>query len=497
MDISYSSKPAPDARSLWNRRRVEKTILVLLLIAFVVPTGLFLAFFVPLGQVPDEPAHVVRIESLLHGEFAGHRMPGPVLATGPVELSGFVINAAPFAVTQLSETVSGTQKMTAGILAQLESIPWASRLSFIGAPNTAVYFPIFYVPGAAGMAFGRLEGLTPFGAILASRVANIIAYTIMAVLALALAQRGWRLMFAALTLPMTLSLAASCNQDGLLIASSCLAAALLTRARGPRGRSYWAAAALIACIIAVKPAYLPMAAIMILPCTRATRRDVLSAGAAMALTSLPGVIWALVMMHAVSAPFIWGPPYHPGPLWPGDPNRLFAGSDPAAQARVLLHHPLLILTQPLQTIGFNGLLDLQQAVGVLGNLTVVMAPPLYTYWFAAVVMCALGDLLASPEAARPNPALAWIGLLAVVATVIAIFDLEYLTWTKVGDGPIILGVQGRYAIPLLPMIAIALPLLRLPYTGWLRTALGVPAIALAALGAVYLPGLVLATYYLH
>jgi uncharacterized membrane protein len=356
---------------------------------------------------------------------------------------------------------------------------------------------VFYVPATLGLGVGRLTRMTPFGAVIAARVTNLCVFIVISACALALARRGWRLMFAALTLPMTLWLAASCNEDGLLIACSCLAAALLTRAVAPRGASYWGAAALLACVIAVKPAYLPLAAFMLLPCTRFARRELLSAGSAVAAAAVPGVVWSVVMLHSVSAPLVWGPPYHPGPLWPGDPHRLFPGGDPAAQALVLLHHPLLILTLPLQTIGADWVMNLQQVVGGLGNLDVVMVRSMYVLWFVAVGLAALGDALAPRKPALPRAGPALIALLAVAAAIILIFELEYLTWTKVGGGSPIDGVQGRYAIPLLPMIAIALPLLRLPSTGWLKTALWLPSIAMAGVGMVYLPALVVGTYYLH
>ncbi len=484
-------------QSFRHRVRAEKIILVLLMVVVVFPTGLFLALFVPPGQVPDEPAHVARIESLLHGELMGHRVPGVDAAGHPIALSGVVINEAPFTVTRLFADLATGHTMTAALGRQIDNVPWASGLSFVFAPNTAVYFPVFYLPAALGAGLARMHGLTPSGTILAARVTNLVVYCLIAAVALALARRGWRLMFAALSVPMTLWLAASCNEDGLLIACACLAAALLTRATGPRGLSYWAAAGLLACVIAVKPAYLPLAAFMLLPCTQLTRREVLSAGAAMAVASVPGILWALVTLRYVSGPLIWGAPYHPGPLWPGDPNRWFAGSDPAAQTQVLLHHPLLILTAPLQTLWSTGLLDLREAVGVLGTLNVVMADGMYHFWDVAIVLAALGDWLTSRGTARPRRGLALVALLAVAATVIAIFDLEYLTWTKVGGGPLIQGVQGRYAIPLLPMISIALPWLGLPCPRWLGRALAVPAVAMAAVGMVYLPAVVLRTYYLH
>jgi hypothetical protein len=160
--------------------RLEKIILVALLVVCIFPTGLFLAFFVPLGQVPDEPAHVARIESLLHGEITGHRVPGLDLAGRPLTLSGVVINAAPFAVTQLFGAVAVGQTMTSAVQQRLDDVPWAPRLSFVYAPNTAVYFPVLYVPAALALGLARLSGLTPFGAVLAGRLANCCVYIIVA-----------------------------------------------------------------------------------------------------------------------------------------------------------------------------------------------------------------------------------------------------------------------------------------------------------------------------
>jgi hypothetical protein len=471
-------------------------ILPALLLFFVLPTGLFLAFFVPPGQVPDEPAHLARMESLLHGEIIGQRRLGVDLAGRPIELSGVVINASPVEVMQLCGTILDQQKMTLPVVARLYRTPWANQLSFVDAPNTSVYFPVFYLPGAVGLAVARVNGLTPLCAILTARIVNLGSYILVAILALILTQRGRALIFATLTVPLTLWLAASCNQDGLLIACSCLIAALLTRNSGPKGISYWGAGVLLACVIAAKPGYLPLAAFMLTPNMSLGRREMLRGLSGVLVAGLPGIIWTLFMLHYVSGPFIWGPPYHPGPLWPGDPDRLFSGSDSAAQAMVFLHHPSLALVLPLRTLYLNWIWDLYEAVGVLGTLNVVMAPGMYHWWFAALALAAIGDLLASRQAADNHILLLLIRVFAIAATVVGIHDLEYLTWTKVGDGPLIDGIQGRYFLPLLPMIGIALPLLWRTRIEWLRGALVVPAVAMAAVGMIYLPILVFETYYL-
>ena len=477
--------------------RVEPILLSMLLILFVFPLGLFLALSVPLGQVPDEAAHVARMESLLHGEIVGRRGNGPDFNGRPIALPGVIINAGPYIVTSKAIDATADHKMTADILARLNHIPWANQLSFVYAPNTAVYFPVFYLPGALGLGLARLSGLTPLGAVLVARAVSFCAYVVVAILALMIAQRGWRLIFVTLALPMTLWLAASCNEDGLLIACSCLVASLLTRAPGPKNAWYWAAAMLLACIIAVKPAYLPLVIFMLLPCTDFTKSDLIRGGCGMLVAGLPGIIWAFLTLHYVSGPFGWWSPYHPGPLWPGDPTRLFAGTDPEAQAMVFIHRPSLMLMLPLRTIYASGLRYLHEAVGVLGILNLKIAEAMFDFWFVALGFAVLGDVLAPGQADQPRVCFALIALLSIVATVFAIFDAEYLTWSTVGRSPVIDGFQGRYALPLLPLVAVALPPLQRPMRASFRAALTTPAVAAAAVGVAYLPVLVIERYYLH
>src|SRR5262249_60574820 len=42
---------------------------------FVFPVCVLLSVITPPGQVADEPAHIVRAASLLHGQLIGHRHP--------------------------------------------------------------------------------------------------------------------------------------------------------------------------------------------------------------------------------------------------------------------------------------------------------------------------------------------------------------------------------------------------------------------------------------
>jgi hypothetical protein len=61
-------------------RLATKPALVAIFLLCAGPTGLMLAEFTPPGQVPDEPAHMARAESLWRGQIIGHRQ---TMASGP------------------------------------------------------------------------------------------------------------------------------------------------------------------------------------------------------------------------------------------------------------------------------------------------------------------------------------------------------------------------------------------------------------------------------
>ena len=483
----------------WWPARVTLPALFLLI---ALPTTSFLALAVPLGEVPDEPAHIDRAESLRHGEIIVGRKMFPDLG---VPLAGGKIDPAPGLAgsTWTGSVPLPQKKLTAARVAQLDAIGWWNHRQFVAFPNTAVYMPLFYLPAAIGLAVGRAAGLTPHASDLLARALGAICFTLLGTLVLLAARRGRRLLFAGLTVPMTLWLAASVNEDGLMIAGYALAAALLTRASGARGGAWWGAGLALGLAIAVKPPYLPLAAMMLLPValTRAASwrgRELRGLLFGVALASVPALLWAAAMAHFVATPVRIDPPAHPGPLWPGDPHALFRGPDMAAQLRVLLHDPALLLTLPFRTIAADWSFKPHELIGVLGPLDLVLPQPLYAFWFAALGLAVIGDLLAAPgEAVPTSSALSIaIALAAAALTVLAIYDIQYLSWTDVGATRIE-GVQGRYLLPVLVMVAAALPVWPVRNGRFWRGMLTLPVAGMALFGLVYLPWLVVTTYYLR
>ncbi len=85
----------------------------------------------------------------------------------------------------------------------------------IQEPLSFAFLP--YIPSAIGMAFARLIGFSALGCFYAGRIANLLCYIVLSVLALKNCQRYKTIFLAIIFMPMSLYMAASLNYDALLL----------------------------------------------------------------------------------------------------------------------------------------------------------------------------------------------------------------------------------------------------------------------------------------
>jgi hypothetical protein len=207
--------------------------------------------------------------------------------------------------------------------------------------------------------------------------------------------------------------------------------------------------------------------------------------------------WSVyVSTHIVSA--VPREPYEAGPLWPGERPAIFHAVDPSAQALVVAAHPLRVLGLVWAALLFESKVRAIEMIGVLGWLNIILPHWLYWLWGAAGA-ATVADLLVSRADDAP-PALRWLDFALLVTAgglaVTAICLTQYLNWTPIGAAGLE-GVQGRYFLPLCPMLAVAMPRFLIPPGRLVRAASVVlPAIAAAA-GLLTIPRVIVDFYYLR
>jgi uncharacterized membrane protein len=479
--------------------------MAVLFLITVIPLACVFAVLVPPGNIADEHAHAARAAAVAHGEIVGYRH----TETGPDGnhvVSGVdtdtALPAIGFVFRQFSPTASAV--VTPQRLSAAEAIPWGQTLQYREIGAIATYFPVFYLPAATALYIARHSQMNPLDGFLMARLFNVACLALIGAAALLVARRGHGLLFCVLASPMAVSLAASLNQDGLAIATAVLGAALLTRqgtsAVGEAGPSLPAAAFCILCVALAKPPFLPLAALLLVPLPpprdwpRQRRMLAIRIGA-MLLVALPVVLWSsYVASHVVgTSP---RPVYDAGPLWPGPLPARFNGTDTAAQMTVFTAHPWRFVTLTWDAIVGQPILAYEM-IGVLGWLDVMLPKFLYWLWPAALVAATLGEM-AGPVRDAPRPR--WPDMLLVpgvlLLTMVGLATSVYLTWIQVGAAHND-SMQGRYLLPLVPMLALMLPRWGIPGGRLLRLAgLALPALAALA-GMIVIPNLIVSVYYLH
>lgn len=131
-------------------------LLPILFLLVALPTCLVFVHQVPPGQVADEPAHIVRADSLLKGEWVGHSGPQPQPDGAIATVAGVDADTSYLWVTSLAPP--HTQPVDPVRLARARTMDWTGVQDFVGVNTIATYMPIFYAPSALGLAVARQGG---------------------------------------------------------------------------------------------------------------------------------------------------------------------------------------------------------------------------------------------------------------------------------------------------------------------------------------------------
>jgi len=419
--------------SLDDALRQHRPAICAILFAFLAGFQcIFVVLALPPIQGSDESNHFMRAYTVARGQWNGVRVGD--------RWFGGAVDPAVKHVNELMDYLPTKRDRRAEpeILKKTRAVRWTGTEQPYSFNNTTVGSALAYLPSASGIAIGRAMNLPVYASLGLGRFANALLYVAVGTLAIALAGAAAPYLYVVLTLPMAAFLGSFVTPDGPLIVLSALGVAIILRLAGnpsPRTaaigmtrRQATAFAIAFAALLVVALGKAPY--ILLVPL--------------LALAEKVPMRWRIA---AVTAGLVLSLAWHADPeratmMWPGNPK---------AQLLGLFRDPLSVFSVAVGTMEGYGSAHLRQVIGDLG-WNDARVPPWFVWTaYAALGLTALGIVAAPAGSARVRHPL--LALAIVVLGIGAVYGSLYLIWTTVGY-PIVEGVQGRYFLPLLPVLAL-------------------------------------------
>lgn len=375
---------------------------------FIVLAAVFLLayiFIAPPFQTPDEVGHFWRAYSIANGTLnPTMTMQGPS-ADVPGGVRKLVATLWVMTAGDPNAKI-GIERIRAAMQVELE------RDAPRNVPFLAFYTPVPYTPQITACFLGNTLGVRPLYTFYLGRLFNAAAFLLLALYAM----RRLRVSAAVALVPMALYLAASFSPDAMTLGVAMVVTALVLV---PDRLWKLIAAALVLALC--KPVYflLPLAALV-------TMRQ--RARFAMVLPIILGV----ALSASVASRNVWS--------MRGD-----APTDARAQMENVINAPMRFAGIAARDLLANGDAYAHQMIGVLGWVDVPLPMSV-----ALLMLVALFFVSTPPIDVRTRV----VCLAIVIVTIGGISLSQYLAWTPPGAMSVD-GIQGRYFLPLLPMLLAA------------------------------------------
>lgn len=392
-------------------------------IPYVILTGPF--------RAPDERNHFLRsyeISECRFRPFISGDYPGDTL---------------PSSLSRLSEALGShaDHHIQPAQINLARNIPLAPEQREFVEFSTAVYSPLAYVPSAVSIMAGRALGAGPLALVYFARCGNLLVGAWLISLAMSYAGFARSAALIVALFPMTLAQVASVSADAMSFGIGFLwIAFVLAIAVDRKAGVSWKSIVVLVCLALalsqLRPPY-PLLGLLVflIPMKRfGGKVAILACSAVIAASLLPAVAWNAAAAGLYVKPVVE------------------QDIEPAGQVKWVMKHPGPFWHRVKQDLKMRGLEYWEQLVGRLGWLNIRLPS-----WIIAGFAAALAvSLFLSP---RDSPSPHWwqrVALaVAILSGAVAIEFMLYLTFNPVGS-VFIVGVQGRYFVPLVFLAACAL-----------------------------------------
>ena len=305
--------------------------------------------------------------------------------------------------------------------------------------------PAAYIPQALGISLARIIGLGPLGLISLGKLFNLMFFALMTSCAVYIIPKGRDIMCSAALLPMMLHLAGSMSYDVFAAACSFMFIALIINIRDEGGslKKYIAAALVLALLAPCKLVYsLLIMLILMLICTgdRKKRREYMIFG-------ICCLLLAGISMYAVNSAVISG--------YASAEETVIEWAEEAEGYTLsyLLHRPVELIGIFYRSFMMMSGNWFATMFGIyLGNQDPVLNVPypLIGLLAAGLMLIAAGSDIRLGARGRCVAAAVSLAVLA------ALMGSMLIAYTPMSS-PYIQGVQGRYLLPVLPLILMCIP----------------------------------------
>lgn len=414
--------------------KVKSKIHYLFLI-LAIPVGIFWAYLIPPFQTPDETVHFYRAFEVAEGHMtSGHDENGGIGNYFSASIQEFVDKV------RVEELVFHPEvKLSREEMEEAKSIYLSEEnQTFYSFPSSAIYSPIPYLPQALGIFIAKGLDWSVFNIQLTARVFNLITYALLTFFAIKIIPKLKTCLFLLALMPMSLHQAASVSGDALLFGVSFLLIAYVCRLIfSEEAAKFTIKDFLIILVLSIaaslaKPAYfLLFLMLFLIPVQKYDSKSAYwKNNIAIAVLSLAALF-----------------------SWMAFGTEAAANNNPVEQAKWILLNPFQYLQQFFGTFLYVDQLYLQ-FVGVLGWLD---TPIPYVISFLFTILFTASITL-EKRSGLENKATVMRGLLLLAIYLIeaaVVVTMLFLAWPQ-NDPKLVGGVQGRYFIPIFPLLAYGL-----------------------------------------
>ena len=391
--------------------KVDERIIMTLLLVLV---GRVFFWLCPVGMAPDESTHFFRAYEISYGYFVSERV-------GEEQVGGNILP---------SELLNYDDEEA--------EIDW-SDTEILTFPNTSLYAPVSYLPQTAGITIARLFTNNVNTIFYAGRLGGFIVSITLCILAIWLIPFGRKIIFIIMMFPMSMQEMISMAPDGFVIGLSMfLLAYVLHLSYGERKLKLLDifTISLVCLLLSLsKIVYVVLLfVILIIPKDKmgSARKALLIKGGIIGITFALNLIWLSISSSYLIEYYV-------------------AGVDSDAQVHYVLTHIFDYYATVVRTTIANSNFFVQTMVGSnLGKFTIDISPIM---WIVYTILLIYEVLTSRELPSNIRKYERYVFLFEFLSCVALIYTSLYVQWTPLGQN-IIDGIQGRYFIPIVPLLAL-------------------------------------------